>query len=316
MQHITDRMYNKKWGVFNHYLDSTVLQDGLSWNDCVNSIDVKKIAKQLHDMGAGYYFITLQQVTKHMLAPNATFDKIAGTEPGDACAERDVVSELYDELSKYGIDLYLYFTSDGPHFDSVIGKKFGFYYEQNDVWDMENNGSLRPDNENSVLLEKRLSDDYIEKWSSVLKEYAVRYGDKVCGWWMDGFYTFFGYNQDKMKPFYNAIKAGNPNAVVAFNKGVHPKLLKWYEKEEFTAGEFNELEYVPDSRFLDGAQSHILAPLGSTWGKPDARYDNEYMRNYIRKVNEHGGVVTVDIKIKTDGSYCDEQIKALSLKNL
>ncbi len=45
-------------------------------------------------MNAGYYFITLMQGSKHMLAPNKTYDSIAGTKPGEACAVRDLPMEL------------------------------------------------------------------------------------------------------------------------------------------------------------------------------------------------------------------------------
>ena len=38
-----------------------------------------------------------------------------------------------------------------------------------------------------------MNDEFIEKWASVLEEYAVRYGDKVKGWWIDGCYDYFGY---------------------------------------------------------------------------------------------------------------------------
>lgn len=312
--HITDRLYNKKWGIFNHYLYGNVVDENTTWNEAVHKIDVKKLAQKLHEMGAGYYFITLCQGTRYLLAPNETYNKLTGALPGEACSDRDVISELYEELEKYGIDLYLYFPSDGPHFDKDYGDKIGFCYEPDEVWDMES-GKLRPAEENKVLSEKRLGERFIKNWSSVLYEYSMRYGKKIAGWWLDGFYDFFGFNNENMKPFYEAAKAGNPDAIVAFNGGVREKTRKWYINEEYTAGEFNELEYIPESRFTrDGAQNHILAPLGSTWGKKDARYSNEYMRNYISRVNKNGGVVTVDIKIYADGSFEPEQIQAVTMK--
>ena len=95
----TDRMYERKWGVFNHYLC-----DGkCDWNERVNGIDVELIAKQLHEVGAKYYFITIMQCTPYMIAPNATYDMIAGSKPGEWCATRDVIMELADELAKYDI---------------------------------------------------------------------------------------------------------------------------------------------------------------------------------------------------------------------
>jgi len=312
--HITDKLYNKKWGIFNHYLNVNVVCDGMKWCDAINRIDVKKIASQLHEIGAGYYFITLCQGTKYLLAPNDTYNKITGADKFEISSDRDVVPELYEELKKYDIDLYLYFPSDGPHFDEEYGKKMGFYYEPDEVWDMEK-GVLRPETENKVLTEKRLSDRFIKNWSDVLLEYSLRYGDKISGWWLDGFYDFFGFNNENMKAFYDAIKKGNPNAIVAFNGGVKKETRKWYENEEYTAGEFNELEFIPKTRFTpDGAQNHILAPLGSDWGMKDARYSREYMKNYIKAVNGNGGVVTVDVGINYDGSFSEEQINSLRLK--
>ena len=312
--HITDKLYNKKWGVFNHYLYRIFEKEDLSWNDMVDKIDVKKIAQQLHEIGAGYYFITLCQGTNHLLTPNDTYNKITGTKPGEACAKRDVVLELYDELSKYDIDLYLYFPSDGPHFDKEYGEKIGFYYDVDDVWNMET-GKLRPNDENKVLVEKRLSDEFIENWSSVLSEYATRYGDKISGWWLDGFYDFFGFNNKNMKPFYDAVKKSNPNAIVAFNGGVKKETVKWYENEDFTAGEFNEFEFIPKSRFtVDGAQNHILAHIGSDWGAKDARYNSEHMKKYIESVNANGGVVTIDVGVSYDGTFSKEQMDALRFK--
>ncbi|MBE7044084.1 MAG: hypothetical protein E7397_01015 [Ruminococcaceae bacterium] len=305
MTHITDKLYQKKWGVFNHYLYRTVSNEGqIAWEDAIESIDVEKIASQVSELGAGYYVITLCQGCKHLLAPNETYNRILGVTTEEVSAERDVIPELYRALSRRGIDLYLYFPSDGPHIDEVYGRKIGFYYNFDEMTDKVN----------KVLEEKRLNMEFIQKWASVLEEYAVRYGDMISGWWMDGFYDYFGFHEERIKPFYDAIKKGNPNAITAFNNGVKPEIGRWYSQEEFTAGEFNELEYVPKARFIDGAQSHILAPLGTTWGSPDARYSNEYMRNYIKTVNEHGGVVSVDINVTADGTFSAEQMEALKLR--
>lgn len=317
MSHITDRLYSKKWGVFNHYLYNMVTKNiDLSWNDAVNSVDVKKLAANLAQIGAGYYVITLCQGTKYMLAPNRTYNKITGASAGEACAERDLVAELYDELSRYDIDLYLYFPSDGPHNDSIFGKRLGFVYADSDVYNVDGGSySIKSGTDNKILSQKLLTRDYIKNWSSVLEEYALRYGRKINGWWFDGFYDFFGFDTEKIKPFYDAVKKGNSNAVTAFNNGVKSEISRWYKDEEFTAGEFNEFEYIPKSRFTDGAQSHILAPLGTNWGAKDARYTGEYMKKYVNDVNSNGGVVTIDIGVNYDGSFSDEQMNVLKCIN-
>ena len=302
-----DRMLGKRFGIFNHFLygepsDNAQLartRKGKPWNERVAELDVPALAKRVHETGAGYYFITVMQGTKHMLAPNAAYDRIAGTRPGEACPERDVIMELADELAKYDIDLYLYYTGDGPHLDPVIGARFG-YLEPHKVGD--------------------LTMEFVEKWAGALKEYAVRYGDKVKGWWIDGCYREnYGYTDEFMKPLYEACKAGNPNGLIAMNNGVKLDFEKNYPQEELVCGEFNDFEKIPASRFIDGAQAHILAPIGkgeegnewSRWRSRGTQRDADYMVDYIRRANAAGMPVTIDAFIDSDGNWDGEQFELL-----
>lgn len=297
-----DRLYSKKWGVFTHYLYGTPnapeqISGEQDWNQRVESVNVEKIARDLHDAGAGYHFMTIMQGRKYMLGPNATFDRIAGTVPGEACSNRDLVLELAHALKKYDIDLYLYFTGDGPYKDVEVGKKFGFWEPRGYV-----------------------TREFVEKWASVLGEYALRYGDLVKGWWIDGCYgNEFHYDDSLLQLYYDAVKRGNPNALVAFNNGVKRKLEKWFRDEDFTSGEQTDFIGIPEKRFIDGAQAHILAPMGipsqenplDCWCRTGCRRDIDYMIDYVRKVNQAGGVVTIDIKIWSDGSFDPEQLAFL-----
>ena len=300
---ITERMYNRRWGVFTHFLygePGSNLEGGNAagagdWDGAVCGFDTEKLARKLHEARAGYYFITLMLGEKYMLAPNHTFDAICGTKPGEACATRDLVLDLYESLSKYDIDLCLYFTGDGPWKDAVCGPKFGFSAPRGKV-----------------------TMDFVEKWSSVLAEYAARYGDKIKAWWIDGCYgKHFGYNDKTLKLYYDAVKSGNPNALVAFNNGVQEECYKWYKDEDYTAGEFNDLSHIPSKAFYDGARAHILAPLGVSdepygrWRKRGCSHDNRYLKDYVEKVHRAGGFVTIDIYIDGAGNLDDEQLEAI-----
>ncbi|MBO7404834.1 MAG: hypothetical protein J6V24_07710 [Clostridia bacterium] len=298
--HISDRLFGKRWGVFTHYLDGIQNNPGnplnqgagrTSWNDCVHALDVGRLADSLKRCSAGYYFITLMQGNETMIAPNRTFDEIAGTKPGEACAERDLVSDLYDALTPLGIDLCLYYTGDGPYQNPVIGQRFGFTEPR----------------------DRGVTEDFVRRWASVLEEYAVRYGDKVKAWWIDGCYRdYFRYTDALMEPYCAAVKRGNPEALVAMNNGVFPDYRKNYCREDFVCGEFNDLTVIPRERFLDGAQTHLLAPLGVTWGRPGCRYSGQYLRHFTRCVNEAGGIATYDCALYRDGSIDEEQIAALA----
>ena len=289
---LTDRLYQKKWGVFNHYLPASP--------DLAETIGTDEIARTLHDIGAGYYFITMMQLRAVLNAPNETFDSITGYRPGEACARRDLILDLYDSLHKYDIDLYVYYTGDGPMKDERAGAAFGF----------TGGGVTRP---------------FVEKWAGVLEEYAVRYGDKVCGWWIDGCYKEHGgyrYDDGLLRLYYDAVKKGNPNAVVAFNDGVKKRIAREDGLSDYCAGEQVDFTAIPRERFADGAQWHVLAPLGlspdpknpwDAWCKRGVKRDSAYLRNYIDEVNRHGGVVTIDIWMDwTGGTHFDPaQIEAL-----
>ena len=52
-----------------------------------------------------------------------------------------------------------------------------------------------------------------------------RYGDKVFAWWIDGCYYNAGhyhYNDTLLKYYHDAIKTGNPQAVIGFNNAPQP----------------------------------------------------------------------------------------------
>ncbi len=305
MAHITDRMYEKRWGVFNHFLFDGTKEEESRWNEFVEGFDVELVARNLHEMGAGYYFITTMQGRKFMIAPNQTFDRIAGTKAGEACATRDLVEDLYQALSRYGIDLYLYFTGDGPYKDEEIGRRFGYTEPR----------------------EHNMNIGFAEKWASVLEEYAVRYGDKVKGWWIDGCYDYFGYDDELLEPYYRAVKKGNPDAMLACNnaelirpecwgKAGKPQMKKWFAKEDFITGELTDFVFVPDTAFVDGARAHFLIPLGTDeynvgWRNHGVKRSHEHVKDYVRKVHEAGGVVTIDIYVDRYGHFDEDQMAVL-----
>lgn len=314
--HITDRFFNKKWGVMTHLLPynqnnpehfSNMGQGKKNWNDLIKNIDVKLIAKQLNKIGAGYYLLTMQQGDKYMNSPNSSYDKITGYKSGEACVERDLIMDLSQALTVYDIDLFLYFTGDGPWQDEQAGKAMGFTDRT-----------------------KPVSEQFVKNWAEVLKEYSMRYKNNVKGWWIDGCYDYFGFNENLIKYYSDAITAGNPDALKTFNNGdlvrdyvdLHIKDIKqrrYSIYENYTSGEAIEFNVYPECRFVDGSQWHIFSTLsgkgwqGCGWGNYGSKYSPEFIKNYITKVNMSGGVVTVDMALKIDSIFDDEQIKAVSL---
>ena len=312
-----ERMRSRKWGIFNHFIctpgrDAFFGDVDLSdWKKTVNGFDAEKVARQLHEMGAGYYFITLIHGTEHMIAPNRAFEKMFAMVPGEVCPDRDIVEDLYVALQKYDIDLCLYFNCLSPY-NGCFEERY-----------REHIGINGPINDQRDVLPLYNGEWFVEQWAGVLKEFAVRYGDKVKMWWLDSCYDKSGYRNDMLKQYYDAIKAGNPDALIGFNKAeliTNPNgdLKKSCPYEEFTCGECGTFHYIPKSPDIDGALSHLLIPLGidqkklaGPWCAPDTAYERAFIQDYIQRVNDAGGIVTVDIYVAPDGSFDPRQTEVL-----
>ena len=349
---------SKKWGVFNHYLASGQMYDFkytkgkpfISWDDTVNSFDVENYAKTLNNMGAGYVIFTLGQGLKYWCAPNEAYNKITGYKTGEACSNRDLIADLITALDKYGIPLFLYTSGCGPYRDKQAGERMG----------------LR-----RLSIEEQVDEKFIRHWSMVLREYSLRYGKGVKGWWVDGCYDFIGYTDDYLLTLKEALTAGNPDSLVAFNNGTeikdynNPKFAEFYNEgdcqirkmekiedslltglydaegymdleidkqyrlaDDYTAGERTEFNVYPKGE-ENSPVWHILSFLGhvqetdpykmpyqsngSGWCALGSRYSAQYMYDYVKKVNDLGGVVSIDIAIFRDGSFDAAQVETLRL---
>ena len=290
----TENFRSKRYGVFFHYLNGlqnneasiNSLGKETSWNECVEEFDVERFANQVAETGAGYVFFTMMQQERFMPAPNATFDRLTGYEPGEACAKRDLIAEIADALEARGIDLYLYWTGDGPTLDPQAFQGLS--------------GAIP------------VTEDYMRAWSKVVAEYGERYGKKVKGWWVDGSYSWIGHSDATFSILAEALRAGNPERILAFNPGVDPKVSAYTDFDDFTAGEQNEFVSLPETgRFLKGAQWHILTFLGDNWGRPGVKLSKDELARYVWNVGKRGGVVTIDALLYRDGSLDRSQLETL-----
>jgi len=118
--------------------------------------------------------------------------------------------------------------------------------------------------------------------------------------------------------FAAAARAGNPDAIVAFNPGVVYRMLSVTPYEDFTAGEIDKPELVTIRRAaggkVDGTQIHMLSFLGETWGRGTPRFTAEQLIGYTKKVLDAGGAVTWDIPVELNGTISQpflDQLAAL-----
>ncbi|MHC4982681.1 MAG: alpha-L-fucosidase [Planctomycetota bacterium] len=291
------------WGVFCHYLSgrpSEAVSGELTaeeWNRQVDAVDVEALAETLARVGAPYFFITIGQNSGFYCSPNSTYDEIVGIKPSK-CSRRDLVADLYDALRPRGIGLLVYLPSGAPANDKVAVEKF--------QWEPS------VDKSTGERTTKRMA-AFQRKWEAVIRDWSLRWGRNVRGWWIDGCYAADAMYRHDDEPnfasFAAALKAGNPDSIVAFNPGVD-RVICTSEHEDYTAGELSCILPVSKSnwppRQLDGtvdeAQWHVLTFLGRFWRSGQPRFPDALVAGYTQHVVNHGGVVTWDVPITDAGS--------------
>ncbi|HZQ56221.1 MAG TPA: hypothetical protein VFB14_28785 [Bryobacteraceae bacterium] len=294
-------MRGRKWGVMTHYLadwqarvhNLTMSVD--EWNKLVDNFDVDALAGQLQSAGASWYQISIGQNSGYYLAPNARYDKLTGISPSK-CSRRDLVADLYKALHPRGIRLMVYLPSGAPAQDKIAVAAF--------EW---RNGPY-PNRE------------FQTKWQQMIREWSERWGNKVAGWWFDGCYYPNSMYRSEQPPnfrsFAAAARAGNPDAILAFNPGVYYRILSMSPEQDFTAGEIDKPDLVTTRRAvdgkLDGSQIHMLSFLGEKWGMGAPRFTAEQVIGYSRKIWDAGGAVTWDVPVELNGTISQPFLSQLA----
>lgn len=302
----------KKWGLFTHYLAAPAGNDvnrmltSEEWNERIDNFNVKQFALDVKSTGAAYFCITIGQNSGHYCSPNATYDSYVGINPSK-CSKRDLVMELADELMKYGIDMMVYLPAGAPCADETAMEKLEW------EWSYEQGIGHHSGKVKEVRLE-----NFQIKWQNIIKEWSLRWGDKVKGWWIDGCYfpdQMYKFDDEpNFTSFANALRAGNPNAVLAFNKGLDEPFLIQSEEDDYTAGEVGyNLPLAIDwddtkegiNQKLNGKKLQVLSYIGKTWGQGNPRLEAEFAGEYTRYINSKDGVITWDIPLNLDGTISD-----------
>ena len=298
-----DWMREARFGVMTHFLHDWIMQGSRdqmtpeNWNTLVDGFNVEAVADQLQSVGAAYYLISIGQNSGYYLSPNATYDRITGIRPSHL-SHRDLVADLAPALAKRGIRLMVYLPAGAPSGDTAARAAL--------KWQP---GPYR-------------NAEFQRNWESIIREWSLRWGDKVSGWWFDGVYwpnnMYRSVAPPNFRSFAGAARAGNQRAVVAFNPGQVNRTISLTPYEDYIAGEIEDPTLWSARRnfegIIDGAQIHFLSHLGAQWGQGAARFTTEQAVDFSRKVAQIGGVVTWDTPAGRDGTFAPEflaQLKAI-----
>lgn len=299
-KHAADWMRNVKFGVMVHYLatlQNTVEPHNMgkttSWDSCVNDFNTDLFASQVHQTGASYVIFTVYQGTRFICTPSESYERITGYKRGEATSHRDLVVDIYNSLQKYNIKLFIYVTGDGTYRDQKANIAFN---NPMLLWKQNNNKFIA-------------TPQWVNSWAGVLQEWSMRWGNKISGWWVDGAFSFHGYNDTLLGILYKALKSGNSNSVVAFNASPQKKVTFYSKWDDYTAGEMDALTDLPEpGGRINGTQWHIVSYLGINWRSETVRFKKSYLTNYINQVKERGGVVTINLALYRNGSLDTTQL--------
>jgi hypothetical protein len=148
----------------NRYPDGT---KPLTIDDVAEGFDVEQFAKDMNDFGVEYVTFTCWHADVRPLFPSMTSrrwrDDRRVNEGAKTYSDRDVISDLLNELDKYGIDLFL-------------------YVHPNDAKDMTE--------EDQALCGADIAADNYAVWNQytneLFYEMCERYGTRIKGLWIDG----------------------------------------------------------------------------------------------------------------------------------
>jgi hypothetical protein len=294
-------MREARWGVMTHYLadwrarsDKTEMSVE-TWNELVDHFDVEGLAEQLQSVGAGYHILTIGQNSGYYACPNPTYDRLTGIQPSK-CARRDLIGDMARALQKRGIRLIAYLPSGAPGQDAAA------------------RAALQAEGAG------RRNRDFQLKWEQVIRDWSLRWGTNISGWWFDGCYWPNAMYRSAAPPnfesFAAAARAGNPRSALAFNPGVVDRLISVTPHEDYTAGEINDLDRLMIRRLVDGkvdgAQPQVLSFLGATWGMGAARFSTETVVAHSRKTAALGGIITWDVPVQANGLVPQQFLDQLS----
>ena len=293
----TDWFHKAGFGMFVHWTTASLPLNGeqKEYHKAVEDFDLDTFVNQIVDSGAKFVFFTASHSQMHVPFPLDELDAILPNHT----SKRDLIGELADALEKHNIKLMLYFNGDGC----------------NDIeWQ----------NATYTYTDRETHAEYCYK---VAEAISKKYAGKIHGWWIDccyveGLCTGYGTSYDFVR-YANALRAGNPDSIVAFNfKGIEEWDCDWGKGiSDFQAGEENYITRYPTGRFSGegGLQWFALCWMDDFWvhekeGEPTPRYTNEEVLDYITKIKENGGVFAYNVAPYQEGIIAPktaEQLKWL-----
>ena len=278
-----------------HFLKAVFVPEGgtKEYNEVVNNFDVDHFAENCKEAGANYVMFALGQNDGYYCSPNRAYDSIVGVTSGTLCSTRDLPADLFKALDKRGIKMMFYLPGNPPIRNQLVDQKFKYTFGK--------------DSPTSQFTQSC--------WEAVIREWSLRYGKNLSGWWFDGLYRGgIIETRSDMSLQHNisthtlAAKAGNHNRIVTYNYGVNT-IQSNSPYDDYSAGEEGKIVQVPQKRWVvDGVQWFLFTYLGETWGKKGMRFKTPELVKWSQKVFANDGVICFDIQADKTGTINRDHI--------
>ena len=278
----TEWLAKAGYGLMFHWTSQSIGKDGKikPFAQAVADFPLNQFVEMVEATGAGYVLFTVGHAEPYCPAPLKSWET---HHPGKT-TKRDLIAEMADALNAKGIRLVCYFPTH------VVGK-----------------------------YPKASSKEFTQMTTDALKEFGERYGEKVVGYWFDGFYQCYEkYPDFSFRDFFKTCKIGNPNRIIALNSWIYPNVTEW---QEYWAGETASPVELPvkgtNARGPgQGLRYHALLIMEPYWvqGKlemPEPRFNAQALGDYISRCMENGGSVTINLGIYQDGSVDPRAVNVL-----
>lgn len=180
---------------------------------------------------------------------SSPYPEMAAIMGDDLFPKRDFFGEMADALKSRGLNVLVYFSGTGMD-------KGYLSAEQMQTW-------------NAYLASAGMT--HPEGVAQIMEYYSLKFGEKIDGWWVD---RVSNIQDEDRKRYAGALRAGNPNAMVAMHRKVGYPMLQGTPYCDYTAGHPVAMIKQPPWTLANVAMVENVeaGPWINQYGEPD---DNE-----------------------------------------
>ena len=228
----------------------------------VEAFDLDLFLRQFDESQADWMIFTIAQNSGYYASHNATLDRLLG--PGHT-SHRDLVMEIAKSVKARNKRFIAYLPCIVTHAPDDVRTKLGWTTEENTTPNL-----------------------FRERYAEVIRDFALRFGSLLDGWWFDGAVDEYHYKDSYSPAFMEAARAGNPMAAVTFNDGsfCRASARVMVEGQDYLAG---ETEIVVDGkiRFGLGKDAPLLDPRTFHTAAPKSRRNHAVTGEILPSLPHH-----------------------------